>query len=203
MTVWIEYLAVAAGIGYALLAVRRNRWAWAFGAVSSALLAWLAARSALPLQSALQTLYVGMAVYGFWQWSHRGAESPIHRWPWFGHALTLAGIAFVTLWLAPWLAGSTGGSWPRLDAAVTCASLLATWMTARSVLENWLYWLLVNAASMFLYGVQGLVFVAGLYVIYFVIAIFGWREWLSRYRHATATTAAGVVAAAAARAKDA
>jgi nicotinamide mononucleotide transporter len=157
--------------------------------VSSALLAWLAAGSALPLQSALQTLYVGMAVYGFWQWSHPVAESPIHRWSWSGHALALAGIAIITLWLAPWLAGSTGGSWPRLDAAVTCASLLATWMTARSVLENWLYWLVVNAASMFLYGVQGLSFVAGLYVIYFVIAIFGWREWLSRYRRAAAVVA--------------
>jgi nicotinamide mononucleotide transporter len=189
LSAWLEYLAVATGVGYALLAVRRNRWAWAFGAVSSALLAWLAAGSALPLQSALQTLYVGMAVYGFWQWSHPVAESPIHRWSWSGHALALAGIAIITLWLAPWLAGSTGGSWPRLDAAVTCASLLATWMTARSVLENWLYWLVVNAASMFLYGVQGPSFVAGLYVIYFVIAIFGWREWLSRYRRAAAVVA--------------
>jgi nicotinamide mononucleotide transporter len=189
LSAWLEYLAVATGVGYALLAVRRNRWAWAFGAVSSALLAWLAAGSALPLQSALQTLYVGMAVYGFWQWSHPVAESPIHRWSWSGHALALAGIAIITLWLAPWLAGFTGGSWPRLDAAVTCASLLATWMTARSVLENWLYWLVVNAASMFLYGVQGLSFVAGLYVIYFVIAIFGWREWLSRYRRAAAVVA--------------
>lgn len=196
MSAWIEYFAVAAGVGYALLAVRRIRWAWVFGGVSSALLALLAARSALPLQSALQTVYVVMAVYGFWQWSLRknwgGADdhvpegspkgSVISRWPVWAHGLALIGIALASLVLSPALAETTGASWPRLDAAVTCASLLATWMTARSVLENWLYWFAVNAASMFLYGVQGLSLVAGLYVVYFIIAVFGWREWLAQYR---------------------
>jgi nicotinamide mononucleotide transporter len=55
-------------------------------------------------------------------------------------------------------------------------------MTARTVLENWLYWFAVNAASIALYGAQGLQLVAGLYVIYFVIAIFGWRAWHLRWR---------------------
>ena len=201
MSEGIEYLAVAAGIGYALLAVRRNRWAWVFGGVSSALLAWLAARAALPLQSALQALYVVMAVYGFVQWSDRrdpvekveaveesqsvaGGTLPraIVRWPLRVHIVAGAGIAVASLVLSPALAESTGASWPRLDAAVTLASLLATWMTTRSVLENWLYWFAVNAASIFLYGTQGLYFVAGLYVVYFIIAIFGWRQWLAEYR---------------------
>ncbi len=181
MAAAIEYVAVAAGIGYALLAVRRNRWAWVSGALSSGLLAWLASGAELPLQSALQTLYVAMAVYGFLQWSRSPLEQPIRRWPWSRHLLAFAVIASAAL-LAPWLAVFTGGSWPRLDAAVTCASLLATLLTARSVLENWLYWLAVNAASMFLYGAQGLGFVAGLYVVYFLIAILGWREWRTRYR---------------------
>lgn len=183
-------LALAAGIGYALLAVRHNRWAWAFGAVSSALLAWLAGRSGLPLQSGLQTLYVGMAIYGFRQWSattpQHVKETAIHRWPWSTHLLASCAIVMVAMFLAPLLASTTGGSWPRLDAAVTCASLLATWMTARSVLENWLYWLAVNMASMFLYGAQGLTFVAGLYLVYFVIAIFGWREWFKVHRRSRA-----------------
>ncbi len=195
MSAWIEYFAVAAGVGYALLAVRRIRWAWVFGGVSSALLALLAARSGLPLQSALQTLYIGMAVYGFWQWSTRkkqgGADDHvlegshkgpvIRRWPLWAHGVALLGIALASLVLSPALAETTGARWPRLDAAVTCASLLATWMTARSVLENWLYWFAVNAASVFLYGVQGLSLVAGLYVVYFIIAVFGWRAWLAQY----------------------
>ena len=49
----LEWLALAAGLGYAVLAVRRDRRAWIFGALSSALLAWLAAGARLPLQAAL------------------------------------------------------------------------------------------------------------------------------------------------------
>ncbi len=176
-----EVLAVAFGVGYALLAVRRNRWAWAFGAVSSALLAWLAGEAGLPLQSGLQTLYIGMAVYGFWQWSDssssRDGVNVIRRWPLSRHASVAVLIVLVAIFLAPWLSIATAGSWPRLDAAVTCASLLATWMTTRSVLESWLYWMVVNTASMFLYGAQGLWFVVALYAVYFVIAVIGWREW--------------------------
>lgn len=72
----IESLALLSGFGYALLAVQRDRRAWVFGAVSSALLAWLAAGARLPLQAALQSLYVVMAVYGYLNWS-RGAGRAI------------------------------------------------------------------------------------------------------------------------------
>lgn len=180
----LEPAALLTGIGYALLAVRRNRWAWVFGGFSSALLAWLAAGAALPLQAALQTLYVGMAVYGFVNWSADGHGDPlIHRWPFARHALAIGIIAAFAL-LVSRTPLASAGEWPELDAAVTGASLLATWMTARTVLENWLYWFFVNAASIVLYGSQGLPLVAGLYVVYFVIAIFGWRAWHLRWRGA-------------------
>ncbi|MEY4358393.1 MAG: hypothetical protein RL469_1719, partial [Pseudomonadota bacterium] len=57
-----------------------------------------------------------------------------------------------------------------------------TWMVARAVLENWVYWLVVDAVSFFLYAAQGLAFVSMLYAIYFVIAIFGLRSWLRTWR---------------------
>ncbi len=86
-------------------------------------------------------------------------------------------IALLTLMLAPTLGRYTAAAWPYLDTLVTGLSLLATWLTARAVLENWLYWFVVNVLSMFLYGSQGLVFVSVLYAVYFVIAIAGWRAW--------------------------
>lgn len=177
-----EHVAVVAGIGYAVLVVRRSRWAWVFGAISSAILAVLAAGAALPLQAVLQAVYVVMAVYGFWHWSRESGEPvAISVWPWRAHVLVgvvTASIAFVA---APWLAAN-GAAWPMLDAAVTVVSLLATWMVARGVLENWIYWLVVDAISFFLYAAQGLAFVAMLYLIYFVIAVFGLRSWHRAWR---------------------
>jgi nicotinamide mononucleotide transporter len=176
----LEHLALLAGLGYALLAVRRDHRAWVFGAMSSGSLASLAAGAALPLQATLQSLYVVMAVYGFVRWSRESSNSGalrIRRWPVRAHALSVLVIMLLTLLVAPTLGRLTGAAWPYLDTLVTGLSLLATWLTARAVLENWLYWFAVNLLSMFLYGSQGLVFVSLLYAAYFAIAIAGWRSW--------------------------
>lgn len=177
-----EQIAVAAGIGYALLVIRRSRWAWVFGGVSSAILAVLAGGAALPLQAVLQGAYVLMAVYGFWHWTRESGEPvAITVWPWKWHVVAVVVTAVVAFAAAPWLAAN-GAAWPMLDAGVTVVSLLATWMVARAVLENWVYWLLVDAVSFFLYAAQGLAFVSMLYAIYFVIAVFGLRSWLRSWR---------------------
>jgi nicotinamide mononucleotide transporter len=178
-----EIVSVAAGLAYGVLAVRQNRLCWVFGGVSSAILAWLAARAQLPMQSLLQLAYVSMSVYGFLHWSRQpgGAGSlPIGRWPWRVHLGIVLAIALATGVLAPWIATTTQAAWPRLDTATLLASLLATWMVARVRLENWLYWIVIDAIAVFLYAAQGLMFVAMLYATYLVIAVFGWFEWRAR-----------------------
>jgi nicotinamide mononucleotide transporter len=183
----IEIVALIAGLGYALGVVLRNRWAWASGALSSALLSVLAFGAELPLQSGLQALYVLMAVYGFWQWSKgaSGERIAVRRWPVSAHLLIAVMTVAVVLIGAEFFENSLGSAWPRLDAAVTCLSLCATVMTARGALENWLYWWLVNAASMWLYSAQNLWGVTALYAVYFLIAIVGWNRWLIVYRQQT------------------
>jgi nicotinamide mononucleotide transporter len=181
-----ELVSLAAGVAYAVLAVRRNRWCWAFGAVSSGILVPLSWRAGLPMQSGLQALYVGMAVYGFWHWSRAGrgaaAGLPITRWPARHHAVLLLGITLLAVLLGPRLAALTSAAWPVLDTAATAGSLVATWMVARLQLENWAYWIAVDALSIFLYASQGLAFIALLYAIYLVIAVFGLVTWHRQYR---------------------
>jgi len=40
---------------------------------------------------------------------------------------------------------------PYMDAATTVSALLATWMVAQRLLENWLYWIAIDLASVGLY----------------------------------------------------
>lgn len=179
-THWAEHVALLCGVSYAILAVKRIRWAWAFGAASSALLVWLAAGAALPLQAVLQAVYVVMAAYGFWHWSKVAPGEKViavTMWGWQRHLLAWVVVAALVWFAAPLLQQYTTAAWPRLDVLVTGLSLLATWMTARAILENWLYWLVVDAVSFYMYSAQGLMFVAMLYALYFIIAIFGLRSW--------------------------
>jgi len=178
-----EWVSLLAGVAYALLAVRRNRWCWAFGAVSSAILAWLAFHGRLPMQAVLQACYVAMAFWGFWQWSRGGDGDAlaITTWPLRVHVMLAIGIVAVALLLAPLVERLTAAAWPRVDTATMLASLLATSMVAIAKLENWLYWIVIDAVSMFLYGAQQLWLPALLYLLYLGIAISGYVAWRRRW----------------------
>ena len=180
----VEWLSTAFGVVYALLAVRRIRWCWLSGAVSSLLLVLLAWRGALPMQAILQAYYVVMSVYGFWRWSAQGADNALQvgtlDWP--IHLAVLSAIAVLS-WLAgPWLAAWSYAAWPRLDTAVMLGSLFATWLTAQAKIECWLYWVVIDIASITLFGAQGLVVVALLYFAYVLIAASGFFAWNKQWR---------------------
>jgi nicotinamide mononucleotide transporter len=55
-------------------------------------------------------------------------------------------------------------------------------MVARLLLENWLYWMVIDCVSIFLYASQGLAFIAILYCVYLLISISGYFSWRSRMR---------------------
>jgi len=186
----LEAASVALGLAYSLLAVKRIRWCWVAGGLSSAILVYLSARGHLPMQAALQAYYVAMSFYGFWQWSKQEAETAnaVTTWPLRFHLIAWVVILAVTAVTALWLAAETQAAWPFLDSVTTWACLLATWLVARSKLENWLYWIATDSVLVFLFVKQGMVFVASLFAAYLVISVFGFLSWSKNYRrHAIAS----------------
>jgi nicotinamide mononucleotide transporter len=180
----LEIVAILSGIAYVLLILRRNRWGWVCGALSSSIYVLLSARARLPMQSALQGYYVAMAVYGWFSWTRNATEQEgrIFLWPRRRHLLVLALIVTASLLSARLLATETRAAWPVLDSLTTWASLVATWLVTRSVLENWIYWISADSIMVFLFARQGYPFTAGLFLTYMIIACFGFRAWLRRYR---------------------
>jgi nicotinamide mononucleotide transporter len=181
----LEALAVLSGLVYVVLAVPRSRWCWVAGGLSSLIYVWLSARARLPMQSLLQAWYVGVAVYGFLRWS-REVETRVSLMSWRGHIAGIAASLLSAAAIARFLAGETQAAWPHLDASTTMLSLFASWLTARAKLENWLYWIVIDAVLAWLYAAQGLVFTAFLFLVYLVVAAAGFIEWLKAYRRQTA-----------------
>lgn len=180
----LEAIAVVAGLIYVVLILRRNRWGWVAGALSSCIYVLISARARLPMQSLLQAYYVVMAVYGWYSWK-RNAEQEggrLYRWPLRRHLLAALLLLTVSALSAQFLARETQAAWPLLDSLTTWTSLLATWMLARSVLENWLYWIFADVIMVCLFIRQGYPYTAGLFATYTVVSILGLRTWLSRYR---------------------
>lgn len=175
-----EAIGAALGLAYLLLAVRRNLLCWLCAFISTAIYLVLFARAALYMQSLLQVFYLVMAVYGFLDWRKgRTAEGEvlIRSWAVRQHVLAAAFVVVATLvngWL---LAEQTNAAAPYLDSFVTWGSVVTTWMVARRVIENWLYWIVVDALAAYLYFTQGLMATTLLFVIYLGVVIRGYFAW--------------------------
>jgi nicotinamide mononucleotide transporter len=180
----LEALAVLLSFAYVVLAVPRSRWCWVAGGAGSLIYVWLFARARLPMQSLLQVWYVGVAVFGFLRWSREGTTW-ISLLSWRGHVAGIAASLLLAVVIARILAAETQAARPYLDSSTMVLSLFATWLTARGKLENWLYWIVVDAVLAWLYAAQGLVFTAFLFLVYLVIAAAGFIEWLKIYRRQT------------------
>jgi len=178
-----EAVGVVLGLMYSILAVLRTRWCWVAGGLGSAILMVLAWKAKLPMQSGLQGYYVAMAVYGFWHWSKDGArQTPVTTWPLRFHLISWVVIVALSALTSQYLARETQAAWPFLDSLTTWGSLLATWLTAQVKLENWLYWIVLDAIAVFLFAAQGLMFVALLFLAYLVISTFGFVTWFRSRR---------------------
>lgn len=175
-----EAAAALIGLAYLLLAVRRNLLCFLCAFVSTSIYLVLFARAAWYMQSLLQMFYLAMAVYGFIDWRKgRTAEGEvvIRSWTPTWHvtvAIAVVAASAVNGWL---LAHYTNAAAPYVDSFVTWGSVVTTWMVARRVIENWLYWVVVDGVAAWLYFSQGLLATTLLFLIYLGIVIRGYFAW--------------------------
>lgn len=174
----VEAAAIAAGAAYVLLAIRQRRACWVAGGASTALYIVVFVEAGLPLQAALQVLYVALSVYGWYAWrpGGEGAQRP-HRWPLRSHLLALAAVGLATAASVLLLRHFPLSAAPFADSLGTWASVIATWLLARRVIDAWIWWIAVDTGLAALFATQGLIGTAALYLAYAVLAIAGWRAW--------------------------
>ncbi len=88
-------------------------------------------------------------------------------------------LAVAVLWGLLWfvLARATDSPVPVWDGLIASLSVVATWMLTRKYLEQWYVWIFANAIAVAVYLASGLYPTAILFMVYFVMAIVGVREW--------------------------
>lgn len=104
-------------------------------------------------------------------------ELPITFFP---RRLILRTLGFFLLaWAATYyvLVAYTNSTVPLLDAFTNALSFVGLWALARKYVEQWLFWIAVDVVCCYLYVVKGIPFKAGLYGLYVVIAVMGYRKW--------------------------
>ena len=181
----LETVAVILAIAYLLLAIKENSLCWYCAFFSTAIYVWIFGDVSLYMESALNIYYMAMAVYGWYQWQRGGQDKTglqISRWSLGNHFLAVVVILIATVTSGYLLAANTDARLPYLDSFTTWASVITTVMVARKIIENWLYWVVINMVSIFLYLDRELYQTAGLFVLYIVLAVVGYIIWIKKYR---------------------
>jgi len=173
-----EFVAAGFGFAYILLAIRQHRACWISGAIGTAIYAKVFHDAGLPMQAGLQWVYVALSAYGYFAWRKDQEESaPVRRWTIRRNLLALAAVGLATAVSAPLAAEYALAQAPFADALGTWASLVATWLLARRYVDNWLWWVVIDAGLAALFASRGLLATAVLYGAYAAFAVAGWRGW--------------------------
>lgn len=182
---WLEVIAFALALANITCNVFEIHWGWPLTIVASALYAWLFYVSKLYGETGVNIFFAIAAVWGWWQWLRgRRADSnaPLTIARLGPTGLLLTAAAWGVLWLACalLLRYITDSDVPWADGFVTSGSIVGTVLLGRKFIENWPLWMVVNVASVALFAYKGLQLTVALYVIFFLLAVWGWRTWQTR-----------------------
>ncbi len=189
----LEILGTLASIVYLYYSIREKIWCWPWGIVASVVSITIFFTVRLYADMGLQFYYLFISVYGWYYWLYgKSKQSGNHvvitrtsslQWLF----LLMAGVGTyililgVLLYVPDWLQVEKS-SMPYLDALTTAASIIATWMLARKLIEHWLLWIVIDSISMGMYLYKGLFFYAFLFVVYTVGALVGYVEWRKKIK---------------------
>ena len=185
----LQIVGVALGLLYLYLEYKANIWLWIVGIIMPIVHGTLYFRSGLYADCAMQAYYIMAGLYGLAVWrkkslsKNQGPHSvdicttPTKIWPTIC-ALYVALPAAIYILLIKF----TDSTVPFWDSMTTALCIVAYWMLSRKFVEQWLVWLAVDAITVGLYIYKDIPLTAGLYALYCILAIAGYRRWRKMIR---------------------
>jgi nicotinamide mononucleotide transporter len=197
---FLDWLAILTSLAYVWLAARDNNWCWLFAAISTAAWAWQSFFVyRLVSDGFLQLFYLVMAGVGLWRW--RGVKTEtlkpashgedlldlnalpartvtsIRRMRLQDHALVIGGGLISGLLLDLFVSGIFFSAATLPDALTTAFSIITTFLLVWRKLENWLYWVVIDAAYVWIYLSTEAVLFAAMMVLNIGMALYGYVNW--------------------------
>ena len=185
----LEIIGVLTALLYLVLAIRENIWCWPFALISTAIYVYLFFDARLYMESVLNVFYFATAIYGWYVWYFGRTddqELPVTRWPVRIHAIAISLVIAVSIANGYLLQRYSNAAFPYIDSITTWGAIWATFLIARKVLENWWYWLAIDAVLVFIYWARDLQLTALLFVVYLIMVPFGIVSWTRSWRETRA-----------------
>jgi nicotinamide mononucleotide transporter len=123
-----------------------------------------------------------MAFYGYYHWNKKEQSLQIIEWSISKHLFVLIIGAILIFLTGFYFATYTNAKMPIVDSFNAIFSVFATYMIAKKILGNWLYWIVIDAVAAYLYFSMGLHLTSLLFISYTIIAIFVYFSWIKKIK---------------------
>lgn len=177
---WPEVLGFIFSLAGVWLTAKEKLINWPVNIVASLIYCYVYYNALLYCDASLQIFFVVMCFYGWYEWKYGGKghiELPISK----SNLKTILMLILITIPVTALLSFIVGrytpSTTPLPDAFTATLSLVATWMAAKKLIENWLVWIFTDLVYIGLYIYKGLYLTAVLYFIFIPLAIYGYLVW--------------------------
>lgn len=180
----LEIAGFITGIVGVYLTIKRSPFCWPVSALNVLLYAFIFYETRLYADMGLQIIFFAFSIYGWYSWT-KGAinyspdASPlkvqkISKKELVSGLIIMLPLAFL---LGTLLAFQTDADFPYIDSLLASSSIFAQVLQTRKKLENWYFWILIDAVYVCIYASKDLYLSAILYAVFLALAIKGAQEW--------------------------
>jgi nicotinamide mononucleotide transporter len=178
----LEVTAIVFGLLSVWYAKKDNIWVFPTGIINTAIYVYLLWKWSLLGDMMINFYYVVMSIYGWYHWTRKKddvIEFPISRmtlsekkWSLLIFVVTIVFVVAVYR-----IFGKFTHWTSYVDTLVTGIFFVGMWLMARRKIENWILWIIGDMISIPMYFYKGYSFTSIQYLIFTIIAVFGYLEW--------------------------
>ena len=180
--IYLEITAVIFGFLSVWYAKSNKIWVYPTGLVSTSIFVYLLLKWGLLGDMMINAYYFIMSIYGWYIWTRKVDET--HNTPITSTTKKekrTSVIIFISTLIFVFIVYKIFDKWTSwvayVDTITTAIFFVGMWLMARKKIENWIYWIIGDIISVPLYFYKGFTFTSFQYLIFTIIAVFGYLEW--------------------------
>ncbi|MBB4036139.1 nicotinamide mononucleotide transporter [Dysgonomonas hofstadii] len=181
---WISIAGAAIGLIFLYLEYKASKWMWAASIIMAAFFIYIYYRTELYASMGIYIYFFFASVYGWIMWLTRNREentgddiiSQVDK----KYIPSIIGAIFVVAAMIYLILIRFSGNYALItigDALSTALNIVALWMISRKWAEQWLLVIPANLISGILLFAQHDIMSGSMFIIYFIVSIFGYRNW--------------------------
>lgn len=178
----LEIVAVLFGLSSVWFSKQNNIWVYPTGMVSTSIFVYLLLKWGLLGDMLINMYYFAMSVYGWYIWTRKVDDShvtPISHVTPKEHKISL--FIFLTTLVFVFVVYQSFDKWTSwtayIDTLTTAIFFVGMWLMAKRKVENWIYWIVGDLISIPLYFYKGFTFTSFQYLIFTILAFYGYNAW--------------------------